>query len=73
MSATSIERFEVVAALYYRDTGFLRPGKSEPVGSYRDPNSDENRERFEQWVATRAFTSAIDRIVFLENAIPDAP
>ena len=37
-----------------------------------DANDDENRERFDQWFATRAFTSAIERAVRLECAVEDA-
>jgi len=53
------ERFEIIGDLYYADTGFLRPGKSDPM---RDTNDSENVERFEQWFATRAFSAAIGEI-----------
>jgi hypothetical protein len=50
---TSTDRFELVGRLYYSATGYLRPGKSEPLETGRDANSDENRERFENYCATR--------------------
>ena len=37
-----IDRFEAIADLYYRDTGYLRPGKDEPRETGRDSSSDEN-------------------------------
>lgn len=63
--ANHAERFETVGDLYYRDTGYLRPGKDEPAVTGRDSNSDENRERFEQWLVTRFFGCALDRIAEL--------
>lgn len=41
------EKFEIVGGLYYEDTGYLRPGKSDPI---RDTGSHENRARFESWL-----------------------
>lgn len=64
--STANERFEAVGYLYYRATGYLRPGKAEPLETGRESSSDENRERFEQWLATRGFSDAIERIVGLE-------
>lgn len=64
-------RFEALGDLYYRATGHLRPGKDEPMETRRDSNSDENRERFERWLATSAFTAALDRIVELEAEIDE--
>jgi len=57
------ERFEIIGDLYYADTGFLRPGKSDPM---RDTNDSENVERFEQWFATQAFSAAIVEIACLK-------
>ena len=62
-------RFEAIGDLYYRATGYLRPGKAEPPETGRESNSDENRGRFEQWLATRGFSDAIDRIVELEAKV----
>ena len=41
------ECYEAVGELYYRATGRLRPGKSEPLGTGRDSNDQENRDRFD--------------------------
>jgi hypothetical protein len=43
------ERFERIGEMYYRDTGFLRPGKSEPAETGRESNSAENICRFDSW------------------------
>jgi len=40
------ERFERIASQYYKDTGYLRPGKSDPE---RDTCNSENVERFGNW------------------------
>ncbi len=69
--ADSLSRFEALGALYYAETGYLRPGKSNSIETGRDSNDDENRERFEQWVATRSLTAALDRIVSLEQQVDD--
>lgn len=39
--------FELIGDLYYSDTGFLRPGKSDPI---RDTSSEENWDRFQTWM-----------------------
>lgn len=62
-------RFETLNDLYYKATGFLRPGKSVPPECGYDSSSEENQARFENWVATRAFTDAIDRIAELEKSL----
>jgi hypothetical protein len=67
--SNAISRFEALGALYYTETGYLRPGKSNPMETGRDSNDDENRERFEQWVATRSLAAALNRIIVLEAAI----
>lgn len=41
--------FEHVGELYHRETGFLRPGKSEPMETGRDSNTPENLWRFAKW------------------------
>lgn len=65
------DRFEALGELYYRATGYLRPGKSEPMETGRSANSDENRERFEQWLVSHGWTAALDRIVELERKVED--
>lgn len=46
-----LEQFERIASEYYRDTGYLRPGKDDPFG---DSSSKENRERWDAWRAQRS-------------------
>jgi|GEM_PF-6162728 len=67
--ANSIDRFEACNGLYYRATGCQRPGKDEPLETGRDANSEENRERFEQWFMSKSWAAALDRIVELETRI----
>ena len=67
--SNSTQRFETVGDLYRRATGFLRPGKSVAPECGYDSSSDENRERFETWLATRGLTDALDRIAELEHKI----
>ena len=62
-------RFEIVGELYRAETGYLRPGQSEPAVTGRDSSSDESRERFEQWIANRLYTAALDRIAALEDKL----
>lgn len=64
-------RFETVGALYYRYSGRLRPGKSEPLETNRDSSSAENRAAFDEWMATLCFGAALDRIAQLENQIDE--
>lgn len=65
----SSDRFEAIASLYYRSTGHVRPGTDSPAAMGGDTGSPENVARYENWVATRAFTEAIDWIVQLEKRI----
>lgn len=67
------ERFEIIGMLYHRDTGKLRPGKSVPLELGYDSCDNENQERFDQWFATRAFSSALEYIAALEKAIAEEP
>lgn len=68
MKISASVRFEIINDAYCRDTGYLRPGKS--IGSGRDANDNENRERFENWCATRMVASLVERIAELERDIP---
>lgn len=64
--STHTERFEAIGDLYYRRHRRLRPGKSEAPATYRDSGSEENHQLFDNWIATSAFTDAIERIIELE-------
>jgi len=57
---SSNERFELINRLYQADTGYMRPGKSDP--NY-DTSCDENRERFEHWLATKAWFFILDTLI----------
>jgi hypothetical protein len=63
------QRYETVNDLYYRATGRMRPGKDVPPACGYDSSSEENQARFENWVATSAFTDAVDRIAELEASV----
>ncbi|TAK10595.1 MAG: hypothetical protein EPO32_14790 [Anaerolineae bacterium] len=64
---TALDRFEALAALYYADTGHMRPGKDSRT---EDTSSAENRGRFDKWVSEGdALTKALDRIVLLESKL----
>lgn len=69
--ASSTQRFETVNDLYYRTTGRLRPGKSVAPEQGYDSSSEENVALFENWVATRAFTDAVDHVAILEARMAD--
>lgn len=63
-------RFETIGDLYYLRFGWLRPGKSEPLATMRDSNSEENVLRFEKWTQDgSAFEDAIKKIAFLEQQL----
>ena len=64
--STANERFEAIGALYYSRHHYLRPGKSDV---FYDTSCDENRTRFENWLATEGFTDAINRIIELEDKV----
>lgn len=63
-SATS--RFEVLGDLYYERYHRLRPGKHDV---FRDSNDDENRTQFDLFMATHAFTDALDKIDSLQEQV----
>lgn len=63
-----LERFEILADLYYRDSGHLMPGKSDPI---KDTNTDENRQRFGEWYKTQSLESALKRILQLQNEVEE--
>ena len=65
----SLIRFEFVAAAFYADTGYLRPGKDEPAAT--STNETERQEAWDKWRisnerAIRAFSIAAERL-FLEE------
>jgi hypothetical protein len=66
---TSFERFEIIGDLYYRRHHRLRPGKSEAPETYRDSGSGENHALFDNWIATGAFSDALERIHDLEEQV----
>ena len=44
-----VEHFEAIGDMFQRDTGFLRPGKSEPMETYYDGREEERRGYWEAW------------------------
>lgn len=68
---THTERFEIIGDLYYRRHHRLRPGKYEAPETYRDSGSEENHQLFDNWIATKAFTDAIDRIGELDAEVAE--
>ncbi len=44
-----LEHFEAIGEMFYKDTGFLRPGKSEPMESFYEGREEERRKYWEDW------------------------
>ena len=44
------ERFEYMAELFYKDTGFMAPGKSAPPGFYTEEQKEEGDIKWKEWV-----------------------
>lgn len=65
------ERFETLADLFHRDTGMLAPGKSYPLVS-PVPSDEERRDRWQEWLATRAWSAMLEEIVRLQRSVEDA-
>lgn len=49
---TSLERFERVAEVFYRETRIMAPGKDAPMDSDQ-PEPDERRRIYDEWSAAR--------------------
>lgn len=53
--ADANDEFERIAAEFYRETGYLRPGKDAPFRANADPNYDAKRAaEWEWWRTSRA-------------------
>lgn len=68
----SIEQFELEAALFYKDTGFLAPGKDEPAAMVG--KTDYDREEVRR-LLKRAWDKGRDRgrpESFIGTLAPDA-
>jgi hypothetical protein len=63
-------RFEAAATLFYRATGMMAPGKSYPL-SVPPPPVDERREAWDQWMLSRSWRDAMNRICDLEARVED--
>ncbi len=44
-----LEHFEAIGEMFYKATGFLRPGKSEPMETYYEGREEERRKYWEDW------------------------
>ncbi len=53
---TATERFEAMAAEFFRDTGLTAPGKDEPVASGHDINA--RLDALDQWRKNKAAVAA---------------
>ncbi len=49
-TGNAIEDFDEIADWFYRDTGFMRPGKSRPLEMGEGPNYEEAQREFGEWV-----------------------
>ena len=45
--------FDDVADQFYRETGFMRPGKDQPAAMGGYPTSEQRREAWDAWVTKR--------------------
>lgn len=63
------EYFEALGRLYERRFHRLRPGKDEPMGSYRNSDDDENTQQFLTWIKGQALDDALARMVQLEDQL----
>jgi hypothetical protein len=45
----SVERFERLAAAFYRDTGVMMPGKDAPAAGGQ-PDIEERRKKYDAWI-----------------------
>jgi len=48
-----IEQSERIADLFFKETGYLAPGKSEPSGMWSEERDAQRLKAWEQWVAAR--------------------
>jgi len=44
------ERFEYMAELFYKETGYMAPGKSAPAGFYTEEQKEEGQDKWKEWV-----------------------
>lgn len=67
----ALENWENVAEEFYRDTGFLRPGKSYPPELEPDP--EEQRAAWNAWAKARAIRIAAAIRALLTETDPTNP
>jgi len=46
---TANERFEYMAEVFYKDTGFMAPGKDAPAGFYTEEEREEGQAKWKEW------------------------
>jgi len=44
------EQFEYMAELFYKETGFMAPGKDAPAGFYTKEEKEEGQTKWKEWV-----------------------
>lgn len=49
-----LEHFEAIGEMFYKDTGFLRPGKSEPMECYSEEREKERRKVWDGWIKEKS-------------------
>lgn len=50
---SSIDRFERLAVMFRKDTGYLAPGKDQPMGGADQPDGDALRAIYDAWFAAK--------------------
>lgn len=45
----SLEHFEDIGHMFYADTGYLRPGKSEPMATWSEERDKERQAKWREW------------------------
>lgn len=49
----SMERFERLAEMFRKDTGYLAPGKDQPMGGAHQPDGADLRRIYDDWFAAK--------------------
>ena len=66
-----LERSELLAELFYKDSGMLAPGKSEPLERSGRNSHKERRAVYGVWYRERSLDSALSEILRLREGLAD--